>query len=92
MTNGSAGSRARVDGGVTPGQRVRWQYTQRGGWNLTTLVCATVLKVTAKKVTIEVYRRNRDIGTYWTPVRKSVSPDSLDTSDCAWVRDGVLRG
>lgn len=53
------------------GDKVSWLYTSPRGWNLAAWVPATVVKVTKKRVTIELEYKAKGVK------RHSVCPDKL---------------
>lgn len=57
-----------------PGQRVTWMWTPRGGYGYTTPVRAEVIRATAKRVRIRVWRI---VNGKEVPVEKSVDPANL---------------
>jgi len=56
---------------MKPGDKVTWHYESTRGWGWSLRVPATVVKVTAKRVTIDA--ELKDGGT----VRRHVRPDKL---------------
>lgn len=57
---------------VRPGDKVLWLYTSPRGWNLSAWVPANVVKITAKRVTIETKKPDGSVNR-----RVSVRPDKL---------------
>lgn len=58
----------------SPGDRVNWSYSPRGGYGYTINVAGVVKKLTAKRATIEVARKVNGI---WQKEQRSVSVEKL---------------
>ena len=64
------------------GDRVNWSHTPRGGYGIPQQVAGVVVRLTSKRVIIQVARR---VAGAWMREERSVSPEKLTprTGHCA---------